>query len=208
MPVIRQTLSVEIPRFLDDVPLFLPGTSSIFLPLWLLLKYFSSISVGFANSQGKGHLLEEVQQLMTHAKCGLLADANVVSTCLQRMSCNGIIDQLIPFLLRLMRVVSQLTMINDKTLIAVLAAIHLLSAVGFASFDQDRMMYTTLRAIFENIFVNREVHDKERRDHVLDLINLERLKQLKQFFWQQVFDRLNRNRCIRHKGHLLYSITV
>ena len=146
-PVIRHTLSVEIPRFLDGVPLFLPGTSSIFLPLWLLLKYFSSISVGFANlqgkisvgfanSQGKGHLLEEVQQLMTHAKCGLLADANVVSTCLQRMSCNGIIDQLIPFLLRLMRVVGQLTMINDKTLIAVLAAIHLLSAVGFASFDQ------------------------------------------------------------------------
>ena len=167
MPVIRQTLSVEIPRFLDDVPLFLPGTSSIFLPLWLLLKYFSSISVGFANSQGKGHLLEEVQQLMTHAKCGLLADANVVSTCLQRMSCNGIIDQLIPFLLRLMRVVSQLTMINDKTLIAVLAAIHLLSAVDLVRFDQDRVMYATLRAIFENIFVNGEVHDKERRDQAI-----------------------------------------
>ena len=119
---------------------------------------------------------------MTHAKCGLLADADMISTCLQRMSCNGIIDQLIPFLLRLMRVISQLTMINDKTLIAVLAAIHLLSAVGLASFDQDRMMYATLRAVFENIFVNGEIHDKERRDHVLDLINLERLKQLKQFF--------------------------
>ena len=45
------------------------------------------------------------------------------------------------------------------------------------------MMYATLRAVFENIFVNREVHDKERRDHALDLINLERLKQLKEFFW-------------------------
>ena len=62
-------------------------------------------------------------------------------------------------------------------------------------------MYATLRAVFENIFVNGEVHDKERRDHVLDLINLERLKQLKQFFWQQVFDRFDRNRCIRHIGH-------
>ena len=72
-------------------------------------------------------------------------------------------------------------MINDKTLIAVLAAIHLLSAVGLASFDQDRMMYATLRAVFENIFVNGEIHDKESRDHVLDLINLERLKQLKSF---------------------------
>ena len=107
-----------------------------------------------------------------------------------------------------MRVISQLTMINDKTLIAVLAAIHLLSAVGLASFDQDRMMYATLRAVFENIFVNGEIHDKERRNHVLDLINLERLKQLKQFFWQQVFDRFDRNRCIRHIWHLLYSITV
>ena len=77
---------------------------------------------------------------MTHAKCGLLAYADMISTCLQRMSCNGVIDQLIPFLLRLMRVISQLTMINDKTLIAVLAAIHLLSAVGLAGFDQDRMM--------------------------------------------------------------------
>ena len=93
-----------------------------------------------------------------------------------------------------MRVVSQL--------------IHLLSAVGLVRFDQDRMMYATLRAIFKNIFVNREVHDKERSDHVLDLINLERLKQLKQIFWQQVFDRLNRNRCIKHIRHLLYSITV
>ena len=167
MPVIRQTLSAEIPRFLDDVPLFLPGTSSIFLPLWLLLKYFSSISVGFANSQGKGHLLEEVQQLMTHAKCSLLADADVVSACLQRMSSNSIIVQLIPFLLRLMRVISQLTMINDKTLIAVLAAIHLLSAVDLVRFDQDRVMYATLRAIFENIFVNGEVHDKERRDQAI-----------------------------------------
>ena len=54
-------------------------------------------------------------------------------------------------------------MINDKTLIAVLAAIHLLSAVGLAGFDQDRMMYATLRAVFENIFVNGEIHDKERR---------------------------------------------
>ena len=104
---------------------------------------------------------------MTHAKCGFLADADMVSACLQRMSCNGIIEQLIPFLLRLMRVVSQLTMINDKTLIAVLAAIHLLSAVCFVRFDQDRMMYTTLRAIFKNIFVNREVHDKERRDQAI-----------------------------------------
>ena len=88
---------------------------------------------------------------MTHAKCGLLADADMISTCLQRMSCNGVIDQLIPFLFRLMRVISQLTMINDKTLIAVLAAIHLLSAVGLASFDQDRMMYATLRAVFEKL---------------------------------------------------------
>ena len=119
---------------------------------------------------------------MTHAKCGLLTDADMISACLQRMPCNGIIDQLIPFLLRLMRVISQLTMINDRTLIAVLAAIHLLSVVGLVRFDQDRMMYATLRAIFKNIFVNREVHDKERRDHVLDLINLERLKQLKKFF--------------------------
>ena len=69
------------------------------------------------------------------------------------------------------------------------------------------MMYATLRAVFENIFVNREVHDKERRDHALDLINLERLKQLKKFFWQQAFDRFDRNRCIRHIGHFLYSIT-
>ena len=43
-------------------------------------------------------------------------------------------------------------------------------------------MYATLRAIFENIFMNKEVHGEERRDHVLDLINLERLKQLKKFF--------------------------
>ena len=78
-------------------------------------------------------MLEEVQQLMTHAKCGLLAYADMISACLQRMSCNGVIDQLIPFLLRLMRVISQLTMINDKTLITVLAAIHLLSAVGLAA---------------------------------------------------------------------------
>ena len=61
----------------------------------------------------------------------------------------------------------------DKTFITVLAAIHLLSAVGLAHFDQDRMMYAILRAIFENIFVNREVHDKKRRNHVL--IYLERL---------------------------------
>ena len=33
-------------------------------------------------------------------------------------------------------------------------------------------MYATLRAVFENIFVNGEIHDKERRNHVLDLINL------------------------------------
>ena len=70
-------------------------------------------------------------------------------------------------------------MINDKTLIAVLAAIHRLSAVGLASFDQDRMMYATLRAIFENIFTNREVHNKESRNHVLDLIYLKRMKQFK-----------------------------
>ena len=82
---------------------------------------------------------------MTHAKCGFLADTDMISACLQRISCNSIIDQLIPFLLRLMRVISQLTMINDKTLIAVLAAIHLLSAVGFARFDQDKMMFATLR---------------------------------------------------------------
>ena len=134
LTIIKTFACHSVKRFIES-----QGTSSIFLPLWLLLKYFSSISVGFANSQGKGHLL---------------------------------------------------------------------SAVGLASFDQDRMMYTTLRAIFENIFVNREVHDKERRDQVFDLINLERLKQLKQFFWQQVFDRFDRNRCIRHIGHLLYSITV
>ena len=60
-----------------------------------------------------------------------------------------------------------MTMINDKTLIAVLAAIHLLSTVGFVRFDQDMVMYATLRAIFENIFVNGEVHDKERRDQAI-----------------------------------------
>ena len=33
---------------------------------------------------------------MTQAECGLFADADMISTCLQRMSCNGVIDQLIP----------------------------------------------------------------------------------------------------------------
>ena len=72
-----------------------------------------------------------------------------------------------------------MTIINNKALIAV---IHLLSTVGLTSFNQNRMMYATLRVIFENIFVSREVHDKERRDYILDTIYLERLKQIKQFF--------------------------
>ena len=31
-----------------------------------------------------------------------------------------------------------------------------------------------------------------------------RKEEIKQFFWQQFFDRFDRNRCIRHIGHLLY----
>lgn len=46
------------------------------------LKCFSSISVGVANSQGKGHLHEKIQKLKTHAKCALLADADMISACL------------------------------------------------------------------------------------------------------------------------------
>ena len=45
-------------------------------------------------------------------------------------------------------------------------------------------MYAAFRAIFENTFVNREIHDKERKNHVLDMIYLKRLKQIKQFFCQ------------------------
>ena len=137
---------------------FPPPLISSYLSLWLILRCFSS---SFINSQGKRHLLEETQKLVAHEKCGLFADADMI------------------ILFKLIRVISQLTIINNKALIAV---IHLLSTVGLTSFNQNRMMYATLMVIFENIFVSREVHDKERRDYILDTIYLERLKQIKQFF--------------------------
>ena len=72
---------------------------------------------------------------MMHIKYDLLADADMISIYLQRVFYNSIIDQLISFLLRLMRIISQMTMINDKMLIVLLAATYLVSAVGFTSFD-------------------------------------------------------------------------
>ena len=69
----------------------------------------------------------------------------MTATCISWMQelSNCIIDQLIPFLRRLMRVISQLTVINDKTLIAMFATIHLFSTVGLISFD--RAGWCTLR---------------------------------------------------------------